>query len=163
MTPKLTAVPDPPERPAPPDLREAVAAAVGEMPWLVASDRALVAVALNAAEQIETAADRAREFEELQREFAGDVGPYKRLLKLEAMCDLAKLVGWLGPQLQGYLKDLGGTPVARKAMATDKPIGGRLEHLRRNAAAAQSPTKRPAAKRAPRKQAARQHDAAPVD
>jgi hypothetical protein len=53
------------------------------------------------------------------------------------MCDVAKLVGWLGPQLQGVLRDLGGTPAARKAMQHDKPIGGRLAQIRADDAARQ--------------------------
>jgi hypothetical protein len=46
------------------------------------------------------------------------------------MCEVTKTVGWLGPQLQGVLRDLGGTPAARALMCKDKPVGSRLEQLR---------------------------------
>lgn len=127
---KLKAVPSPPPHERAPDLRDAVKAALSAMDWLGPSDDALKALALRIAEEIEKAIDRAEEFGELRREFAGDVGAYKRLQKLEATCDVTKTVGWLGPQLQGVLRDLGGTPAARKAMRPDKPIGGRLAQLR---------------------------------
>lgn len=116
-----------------PDLRDAVADAVGAMSWLEKSDEALKTLALRQAEEIEKAIDRAEELEELQREFAGDPSMFKRLQKLEAMCDVTKTVGWLGPQLQGVLRDLGGTPAARKAMRADKSVGGRLAQIRKDA------------------------------
>lgn len=131
---KLAAVPD--SRPArAPDLRESVRAAVDAMSWLEPSDQGLKTLALRQAEEIEKAIDRAEELADLLRDAAGDAGLYKRLQKLEAMCDVTKTVGWLGPQLQGVLRDLGGTPVARKAMKADKPIGGRLAQIRREAGA----------------------------
>ncbi len=165
MSPKLTAVPDPEPRPSPPDLRDSVAAALGAMTWLATSDGGLKALALRAAEEIEAAAERAEEFAEVLREARGDDSLYKRVAKLEAQCEMTKTVGWLGPQLQGYLRDLGGTPGARAAMAPDKPIGGRLAQLRADAAGRQvaRPEAKPPAKRAPRNQAARQHDAAHLD
>ncbi len=124
----------PPEsRERAPDLRDAVRAAVDSMSWLEKSDEALKTLALRQAEEIEKAIDRAEELESLQREFAGDRDMFKRLQKLEAMCDVTKTVGWLGPQLQGVLRDLGGTPAARKAMKADKPIGGRLAQIRKDA------------------------------
>src|SRR5687768_9719353 len=105
---KLSAVPDnTPERA--PDLRVAVKAAVDAMSWLEDSDQALKVLALRQAEEIEKAIGRAEELEALQREFAGDRDMFKRLQKLEAMCDVTKTVGWLGPQLQGVLRDLCGT------------------------------------------------------
>jgi hypothetical protein len=116
-----------------PDLRDAVREAVDAMSWLEKSDEALKTLALRQAEEIEKAIDRAEELEALQREFAGDPGMFKRLQKLEAMCEVTKTVGWLGPQLQGVLRDLGGTPAARKAMKADKPIGGRLAQIRKDA------------------------------
>lgn len=116
-----------------PDLRDAVREAVGAMSWLEKSDEALKTLALRQAEEIEKAIDRAEELEALQREFAGDPSMFKRLQKLEAMCEVTKTVGWLGPQLQGVLRDLGGTPAARKAMKADKPIGGRLAQIRKDA------------------------------
>lgn len=129
---KLTAV-RAEERKPPPDLRDAVADALAGMTWLTASDDALKALALRQAEEIEKVLDRAREFEAVMEEFSGDRSMYKRLQKLEAMCDVTKTVGWLGPQLQGVLRDLGGTPAARKAMAADQPVGGRLAQIRAEA------------------------------
>ncbi|WP_435826744.1 terminase small subunit [Nonomuraea dietziae] len=81
-------------------------------------------------EEIEKAIDRAEELAELRWDLAGDEGALRRLRALESMCEVTKTVGWFGPQLQGVLRDLGGTPAARKAMKTDKPIGGRLVQLR---------------------------------
>jgi hypothetical protein len=103
------------------------------MKWLTLSDQALRTLALRQAEEIEKAVDRAEEFADLQRELVGDLSAYRRLQKLEAMCDVTKTVGWLGPQLQGVLRDLGGTPAARAALRADKPIGGRLAQLRADA------------------------------
>lgn len=132
---KLKAVQERPRGRAP-DLRDAVAAAVERMTWLGPSDEAMKTLALRQAEEIEKAVDRAEELAELQREFAGDSSMFKRLAKLEAMCDVTKTVGWLGPQLQGVLRDLGGTPKARGELDPDKPIGGRLAQLRAAANAA---------------------------
>ena len=126
----LRAAPEPPRRERAPDLRDSVREAVEAMDWLADSDRGLRTLALRQAEEIEKAVDRAEELERVQRDFAGDDSMYQRLVKLEAMCDVTKTVGWLGPQLQGVLRDLGGTPAARKAMKADKPIGGRLAALR---------------------------------
>lgn len=113
-----------------PDLRDAVRVAVEAMDWLQPSDVGLKVLALRQAEEIEGAVDRAELLSELRRDAAGDESIYKRLQKLEAMCEVTKTVGWLGPQLQGVLRDLGGTPAARAAMKRDKPIGGRLAELR---------------------------------
>jgi transposase len=131
---KLTAVPDQsqPQHDPAPDLRSAVAAAIKDMGWLSTSDKALAALAMRQAQEIETAIDRAQELADLYR---ADPDSYKRLQKLEAMCDVTKTVGWLGPQLQGVLRDLGGTPAARKAMGEEKPTGGRLAQIRKDAAA----------------------------
>lgn len=103
------------------------------MPWLGPSDEAIKALAVNVAEQIESAKDRAAELEALCVDARGAADVYKRLERLEAMCSVTKTVGWLGPQLQGFLKDLAGNPVARRAMQSDKPIGGRLAQIRRDA------------------------------
>jgi hypothetical protein len=130
----LAAVPDGEARERAPDLRDAVKAAVAAMTWLGPSDEALRTLAIRQAEEIEKAVDRAEELAKLVRDLAGDESVYKRLQKLEAMCDVTKTVGWLGPQLQGVLRDLGGTPGARAAMKADKPIGGRLAQLRAGAA-----------------------------
>ena len=131
---KLTTVPAEPARKSAPDLRDAVRTAVESMTWLKSSDDGLKALALRQAEEIEKAIDRAQELAELTQDLAGDMGAYKRLQKLEAMCEVTKTVGWLGPQLQGVLRDLGGTPAARAALKADKPVGGRLAELRADAA-----------------------------
>jgi hypothetical protein len=117
----------------PPDLREAVADAVKGMAWLRPSDAAITALALRYADEIEQVAARAELLRELQAEVGGDRDLFKRLQKLEAMCEVTKTVGWLGQQLQGVLRDLGGTPASRQAMQQDKPIGGRLAQLRAEA------------------------------
>lgn len=116
-----------------PDLRDAVRAAVDAMDWLSKSDQAMKTLALRQAEEIEKAVDRAEELADLRRDLAGDDTVYKRLQKLEAMCDVTKTVGWLGPQLQGVLRDLGGTPAARKVLRPDQPVGGRLAEIRKAA------------------------------
>lgn len=126
---KLNAAPAPAPKPVARDLREAIEAAVSAMDWLAESDKVLVDLALNAAAQIEEAAERRALLDSLYSE-ARDGDMFKRLQKLEAMCDVTKTVGWLGPQIQGYLRDLGGTPTARKAMKPDQPIGSRLAALR---------------------------------
>lgn len=131
---KLAAVPDAPPRERAPDLRDAVRTAVDAMDWLKPTDAAMKALALRQAEEIEKAIDRAEELAQLVRDLAGEESTYKRLQKLEAMCDVTKTVGWLGPQLQGVLRDLGGAPAARAALKQDKPIGGRLAQLRADAA-----------------------------
>lgn len=123
-----------------PDLRDAVKDAVDAMSWLAESDAGLKALALRQAEEIEKAIDRAAELDEVRRDLAGDMAALKRLQKLEAMCDVTKTVGWLGPQLQGVLRDLGGTPAARKAMKADKPIGGRLAQIRAEAGQHDTPS-----------------------
>jgi hypothetical protein len=109
------------------------------MKWLGPSDEAMKTLALRQAEEIEKAVDRAEEMAALQRE-AGSADIYKRLEKLAAMCDVTKTVGWLGPQLQGVLRDLGGTPGARAVLTADKPVGGRLAELRAAATAGQHDT-----------------------
>lgn len=129
---KLAAVPEQ-TRDRAPDLRDAVKAAVDKMDWLTDSDKAMAALALRQAEEIEQAVERAELLDQAMKDFAGDAPMYKRLQKLESMCDATKVVGWLGPQLQGVLRDLGGAPAARKAMQQDKPIGGRLAQLRADA------------------------------
>ena len=133
---KLAAVPAEPPRERAPDLRDAVKAALGQMSWLTPADEAMKALALRQAEEIEKAIDRANELDDLRRDLAGDESAYKRLKALESMCEVTKTVGWLGPQLQGVLRDLGGSPTARKGMKADKPVGGRLAQLRAGATAA---------------------------
>lgn len=130
---RLASVQSAPVHERAPDLRVAVRAAVDAMDWLKPSDDGLKALALRQAEEIEKAVDRAEELAALRRDLADDESAYKRLKALEAMCDVTKTVGWLGVQLQGVLRDLGGTPAARKALKQDKPIGGRLAQLRADA------------------------------
>lgn len=127
-----------PERDRAPDLRDSVSAALNAMTWLQPSDGALRTLALRQAEEIEGAIERAEHAAAILRDSEGDPSVYKRLKALETMCDATKTVGWLGPQLQGVLRDLGGTPASRKAMQPDKPIGGRLAQLRSGAASAAS-------------------------
>lgn len=129
----LNAVPAQPLREQPPDLRDAVRDALEQMPWLDTPDGALKALALRLAAEIEGAVERAAEYAALRRELVDDEGALRRLKALEAQCDATKAVGWLGPQLQGVLRDLGGTPAARKAFQPDKPVGGRLGQLRASA------------------------------
>lgn len=130
---KLASVPVT-QRESAPDLRDAVRSTVDAMDWLTPSDEAMKTLALRQAEEIEKAVDRAEEAAAILRDSGGDPGIYKRLQKLEAMCEVTKTVGWLGPQLQGVLRDLGGAPAARAALKKDKPVGGRLAQLRGDAA-----------------------------
>ena len=127
----LRAVPEPaPVRDAPPDLRDDTRDALAAMNWLGPSDKALAALAQRYAEEIELAVVRSDLLGDLKRDAAGDDTLYKRLQKLEAMCDVNKTVGWLGPQLKDILRELGGSPASRKALQQEKPIGGRLAQLR---------------------------------
>lgn len=130
MSRRLQAVSNRKRYAAPPDLREAVDASIAEMAWRQDSDAALVALAQHLATQMMEAQDRAAELNALwgSREF--DRSEHDRLRKLEAMCNVTKIVGWLGPQLQGVLKELGGTPTSRRLMKTDAPVGGALAALR---------------------------------
>lgn len=142
------AVAELPERTAP-NMREAVETALAAMPWLTESDRAMCDLARSYADQIEQAHARADALADLFSQVGGDPDLFKRLQKLEADCNVVRVVGWLGQQLQGVLKDLGGAPAARKAMQVDQPMGSRLDAIRSGAAAATG--KRPAAKRPARK------------
>jgi hypothetical protein len=126
---RLAAVPAT-QRERAPDLRDSVRAAVDAMDWLTPTDEAMKTLALRQAEEIEKAIDRAEELAGILRDAVGQPDIYKRVEKLAAMCEVTKTVGWLGPQLQGVLRDLGGTPAARAAMKKDKPVGSRLAQLR---------------------------------
>jgi hypothetical protein len=140
-----------------PDLRASVDAAIAAMEWLTPTDVAMADLARSLAEQIEAASARAELLAGIEADMRiGDMPLLKRLQRLEAMCDVAKSVGWLGGQLQGVLKDLGGAPQARKAMLPDQPVGGRLAQLRADAAK----STKAAARRRP---AAGKHDPAAVD
>lgn len=118
------------ERERAPDLRDAVKSAIDAMDWLTPTDQAMKTLALRQAEEIEKAVDRAAELAAIARDAVGMPDVYKRLEKLQAMCEVTKTVGWLGPQLQGVLRDLGGAPAARAALKNDKPVGSRLAQLR---------------------------------
>lgn len=120
-------------REQPPDLRDRVAAAVDSMTWLSDSDSALVALAKRQADEIETAIERAQMLSDLYVEAAGDRSVYDKLKRLEAYCEVAKVVATIGPQLQASLKELGGTPAARALLKKDKPAGSRLEQIRQAA------------------------------
>ena len=126
----LASVPDEAPRQRPPDLRDVVKASIASMDWLTETDKAAAALALRQADEIEKTVERLELLDQVQTDFRGDRGMYKRLEKLEAMCDVTKTVGWLGPQLQNILRDLGGTPAARAALKRDKPVGSRLAQLR---------------------------------
>ncbi len=97
------------------DLLPAVRESMESMPWLTASDKALKVLAMRQAAEIDLAVWRASELDDL-RSMSDNESVAKRLERLAAMCDVTKVVGWLGPQLQGVLKALGGTPEARKAI-----------------------------------------------
>lgn len=127
---RLASVPEKDPAARPPDLRDAVRDALAVMNWLTAADKALAAIALRQAEEIERTVERAELFFEVLRESGGDPSVYKRLQRLEALCDVAKVVGTIAPQLQATMRDLGGAPAARKAFAPDKPVGGRLAEIR---------------------------------
>ncbi|WP_232320599.1 terminase small subunit [Herbidospora daliensis] len=128
--PDLKAVTADPPRERAPDLRDAVRDAIKAMDWLTPADEPMKALALRLADEIETAVDRAQELDEVRRDLAGDEGAFKRLKALEAKCEVTKTVGWLGPQLQGVLRDLGGAPAARKVLGKEKQAGGRVAQLR---------------------------------
>ena len=118
-----------------PNLRESVDASIAAMTHLkLPEDQALVDLARSLADQIESAQERLALVERIMTEAQGDPGIFRRLQKLEAMCDVTKTVGWLGPQLQGVLRDLAGQPASRKTMSTASPAGSRLADLRASAA-----------------------------
>jgi hypothetical protein len=123
--------------PEPPDLRTVVSSAIDTMDWLGPSDDALKGVALWQAQVIATAMDRAQELSDLYEEAAGDSLMFKRLQRLEAHCEVVRVVGLVGPQLTATLRDLGGSPGTRaavkEALKQDKPARGRLAQLRGDA------------------------------
>lgn len=106
-------------------LVDAVNASISAMGWTTPADEAMCAVALRLAREIDEAEQRAAEFDDLS-----GLDDEDRLKRLEAMCNVTKVVGWLGPQLQGVLRDLGGAPGSRKNITTAAPVGGRLAQLR---------------------------------
>jgi hypothetical protein len=119
------------------DLRDSVAAAQAAMPWLTDSDKALKALAVRMAAEIEETLDRAEELDAIYQDARGAQGGteiYKRLAALEATCDVTKVVALIGPQLQAVLRDLGGTPAARLKLIEDKePPSNRLQSLKADA------------------------------
>lgn len=135
-----------PERtyPQPPDLRDALVEAIAAMQWLGPQDAAMTALAKRYAQQIETAIERADELEELwtQAHKMGDERDIfrKRLERLEAQCEATKMVGWLGPQLMGVIRELGGAALARKAFGKGSEGGKRIEGLRNRVPGATRPS-----------------------
>lgn len=103
------------------------------MPWLTPSDQGMIELAYAAAREIDEAEARAAEYGMLRDLIdPEDEATWKRLERLEAHCNVTKVVGWLGPQIQGYLSQLGGSPAARKAIEQTKAkTSGRLEELQR--------------------------------
>ena len=80
---------------------EAVDRAVAEMSWLEASDQAMVALARKYAAEIDTAGD-------------------ERL----------GVVGYLGQNLAGVLRSLGGSPAERRALNVKPAAAGTVASLR---------------------------------
>lgn len=107
----------------------AVRASVRAMPWLGASDQALVRLAELYAQRLDEAADVAAAVGELPT-LSPDDDLYDRVRKLEAAADHTKAVGWLGPHLQNTLKALGGAPIERLQLAPPSTRPGRLAELR---------------------------------
>jgi hypothetical protein len=121
------------KRQRPPDLRDALEEALDELrklAFVTAADEATVALARKYADEIERTVERAEELEDLWNSRGADRSFYARLEKLEANCDVVRVVGWLGPQLQGVLKELAGTTMSRRAMEKTNPMGGRLDKLK---------------------------------
>lgn len=84
----------------------AVNRAIGSMHWLTDADEAAVNQCRLYARMIDDAADDSPE-------------------------ESRKVAGWMGPHLTGLLKQLGGTPEGRKALAVEeKQVKGRLAELR---------------------------------
>lgn len=78
----------------------AVTAAVESMTWLAPSDAGMV---------------------ELAKKYAA---------LIDAAEDDPKAVGWLGQNLSGALKSLGGTPAERKALGVEEKVAGKLSAIR---------------------------------
>lgn len=110
-------------------LREEVERTLAEMKWLGPADRAMRALALKLAEEIDSARARAEEFGDLDGSFGPDEDEFHRLKRLEAWCDVAKMVGLLAPKLRDVLKDLGGTPATRKELGNTDPDAGRSSRV----------------------------------
>jgi hypothetical protein len=91
---------------------QGVQQAIDAMHWLQASDTGMIVLAVKYAEQIDVANK------------AGDT----------------RAVGYLGQQLHGVLRSLGGSPIERKALNIEVKADGKLAELR----AARSHRLRPA-------------------
>jgi hypothetical protein len=81
---------------------QGVQQALDAMSWLKASDTGMIVLAVKYAEQIDAA------------DAAGDV----------------RAVGYLGQQLHGVLRSLGGSPAERKALNIESGANGKLAELR---------------------------------
>ena len=81
-------------------MEDSVDAAIAQMDWLKPTDYAMVTLALTYARQIDLAVDDAR------------------------------AVGYLGQQLHGVLRSLGGSPAERKTLNVGAKANGKLTELR---------------------------------
>lgn len=85
----------------------AVGRAIDSMHWLTEADEAAV--------------NQCRLYAKLIDEAAATGSPE----------EVRKVAGWMGPHLTGLLKQLGGTPEGRKALAVEEvKVKGRLAELR---------------------------------
>jgi hypothetical protein len=111
-----------------------VDAALAEMKWLSPTDMALADLARTIADQIDGVQERADLLQMAYADAGRDEGMYKRLQRLEALCDVQRVVAANSQPLLLALRDLGGTPAARKVMAAAGKTGGKLADLRTDAA-----------------------------
>ena len=88
-------------------MEDSVDAAIAQMTWLKPSDYAMVTLALTYAQGIDKAGDDGRQ------------------------------IGYLGQQLHGVLRSLGGSPAERKALNIEGRPDGKLAELREARAARQ--------------------------
>ena len=91
--------------PATDSLEAAVRDAIDAMTWLEPSDRAMAALAIRYARQID-----------------------------EATEDAAKVTGWMGPHLVNALKALGGAPAERQGLNVEREVKGKLAQMRQQRA-----------------------------
>jgi hypothetical protein len=117
-------------------LRDSVDASIAAMAWLTPADEALADLARAIADQVDGAQERADLLSQAFDDFRGDDAMYKRLRRLEALCDVAKVVASSSQPLLLALRDLQGTPAARKATPAVKEVGASLASLRAAASAA---------------------------
>jgi uncharacterized membrane protein YccC len=129
---RLASVP----KPKPPvRLRDSVDASIAAMDWLKPPDQALADLARAIADQIDGAQERADLLRQAFDDFRGDQAMFKRLQRLEALCDVAKAVATNSQPLLLALRDLQGTPAARKDTPAPKGVSSRLASLRAATAA----------------------------